>query len=95
MRWQTLKAAVNHWKTGAMPSEKADYCITSREDETLFTGYTVSVKDSVPNVIGLSAADAVSEVRKSGHRAQISGKGNVVSQSYSKETNTVTLTLSP
>jgi len=95
VRWQTLKSAIQHWKTGAMPSEKADYCITSREDETLFTGYTITVKDSVPNVIGLSASDAIAEVRKYGHRAQITGKGNVTSQSYSKESNTVTLTLSP
>ena len=95
VRWQTLKTAIQHWKTGAMPSEKADYCITSREDETLFTGYTVAVKDSVPNVIGLSASDAIAEIRKYGHRTQITGKGNVTSQSYSKENNTVTLTLSP
>lgn len=95
VRWQTLNAAVQHWKTGAMPSESADYCVTSREDETLFTSYTVAVKDSVPNVIGLSASDAIAEVRKYGHRTQISGKGNVTSQSYSKESNTVTLTLSP
>ena len=95
VRWQTLKAAVEHWKTGTMPAEKTDYCITSREDETLFKGYTVSVRDSVPNVIGLSASDAIAEVRKCGHRAQITGKGNVVSQSYSKESNTIILTLSP
>lgn len=95
VRWQTLKAAVQHWKSGSMPAEKADYCVTSREDETLFAGYTVAVTDSVPNVIGLSASDAIAEVRKYGHRAQITGKGNVTSQSYSKENNTVTLTLSP
>lgn len=95
VRWQTLNAAVQHWKTGTMPSQKADYCIATRDDENQFTTYTVAVKDSVPNVIGLSAADAISEVRKSGHRAQITGKGNVTSQSYNKESNTVTLTLSP
>ena len=95
VRWQTLKAAIEHWKTGTMPAEKADYCLTSREEPTRFDAYSVSVKDSVPNVIGLSASDAIAEVRKYGHRTQISGKGNVVSQSFTKENNTVTLTLSP
>jgi cell division protein FtsI (penicillin-binding protein 3) len=95
VRWQTLNAAVQHWKAGAMPSEKADYCIATREDETQFTGYTVVVKDSVPNVVGLCAADAIAEVRKSGHRVQISGKGNVTSQSFNRENNTITLTLNP
>ena len=95
VRWQTLKAAVQHWQAGNMPAEKADYCITSREDETLFTSYTVTVKDSIPNVIGFSAADAIAEVRKYGHRAQITGKGNVTSQTFNPENNTITLTLSP
>ena len=95
VRWKTLKTAIEHWKTGTMPAEHADYCLTSREDPARFDGYSVSVQDSVPNVIGLSASDAIAEVRKYGHRTQISGKGNVVSQSFAKENNTVTLTLSP
>ena len=53
------------------------------------------MRDSVPNVIGLSASDAIAEIRKYGHRTQISGKGNVISQSFTKKNNTVTLTLSP
>ena len=95
VRWQTLKSAIHHWKAGKMPDEKADYCLSSKEEQTLFNPYTVIVRDSVPNVIGFSASDAIAEIRKFGHRTQISGKGTVISQSFTKENNTVTLTLSP
>ena len=95
VRWQTLKSAIDHWKTGKLPTERADYCVSQKEEPTQFNCYSVTVRDSVPNVIGLSASDAIAEIRKSGHRTQISGKGIVVSQSFTKENNTVTLTLSP
>lgn len=93
--WQTLNKAVKHWKTGAMPTEKCRYCISTRDDATKFTGYTIAVKDSVPNVFGLCASDAISEIRKYGHRTRITGMGNVTSQSFDKNSNTVILTLSP
>lgn len=95
VRWQTLKSAIHHWKTGQMPSERADYCLSSKEEPAQFNTYAVTLRDSVPNVIGLSASDAIAEIRKAGHRTQISGQGTVVSQSFTKENNTVTLTLSP
>lgn len=95
VRWQTLNEAVRYWKTGKMPAEKADYCISSKEEPAKFNAYNVTVRDSIPNVIGLSASDAVSEIRKCGHRTRITGMGHVVKQSFTKEDNTVTLTLSP
>lgn len=95
VRWQTLNAAVKHWKAGKMPAEKAEYCVSSKEEPGKFDTFTVTVRDSVPNVIGLSAPDAIAEIRKYGHRTRISGVGHVTAQTFAKENNTVTLTLSP
>ncbi len=48
----------------------------------------------IPNVIGLNASDAVSELRKAGYKARIKGCGTVRSQSVDNQNKTVMLVLS-
>ena len=49
---------------------------------------------SIPNVVGLNAADAVTELRKSGYSIRMSGRGVVRSQSVNDTDKTITLILS-
>ncbi len=95
VHWQMLKRAIEHWKLGKVPAGNMNYCVSSKEDSSAYVARPIVTKDNLPNVVGLSAADAITEIRRSGHRVAISGRGIVTSQSLNIENNTVMLTLSP
>lgn len=80
----------------AQKSGKAEYCTADGEAPKTLKGVTISKSgETVPNVVGMNASDAVTELRKSGFKARISGCGIVRSQSNDIPNKTVVLTLSP
>lgn len=72
---------------------KCDYAVSTSKDTTLFAPYSVTLSGNVPNVIGLSASDAIFELKKRGYKAVIHGIGIVTKQSFNSNNNTMTLIL--
>ena len=80
----------------AQKNGQSKYCTADRETPKTIKAVTIGKSsDKVPNVIGMNAADAVSELRKSGFKTRVSGCGIVKSQSNDIPNKTVVLTLSP
>lgn len=72
------------------------YCVSNSESYNLVDAKELrAASDKIPNVVGLNAADAVSELRKSGYSIRIQGRGVVKSQSVNETDKTIMLTLSP
>ena len=72
------------------------YCASDSEDPKRVKSVEVKQStDKIPNVVGLNASDAVTELRKSGYSIRIEGRGVVKSQSVNHTDKIITLTLSP
>lgn len=71
------------------------YCVSSKDDIKQVKN-VVLTQDAhkIPNVVGLNAADAVTELRKSGYSIRMSGHGVVRSQSVNDTDKIITLILS-
>lgn len=80
----------------AQKNGKAEYCTVDSEKPKTFKSVTIDkIGDKVPNVVGMNASDAVTELRKAGFKTRLSGCGIVKSQSNDIPNKTVVLTLSP
>lgn len=75
---------------------KSRYCYSDKEDAKLIKSTEIKpAANKMPNVVGLNASDAVTELRKSGYSIRIQGRGVVRSQSVNDTDKTIMLTLSP
>lgn len=80
----------------AQKNGKSEYCTADSETPKTIKAVTISKNgDKLPNVIGMNAADAVTELRKAGFKTRVNGCGIVKSQSNDIPHKTVVLTLSP
>lgn len=71
------------------------YCVSSGDAPDHVEAKEVKkATGNIPNVVGLNAADAVTELRKSGYSIRMSGRGVVRSQSVNDTDKTITLILS-
>ena len=72
------------------------YCVSDGEASDRIEKCEVKkANGNLPNVVGLTASDAVTELRKSGYSIRIEGRGVVKSQSVNHTDKIITLTLSP
>ena len=92
---QELACVAESWSVHLTRPTSDGYWISKKETPTTVIPYKLPMNGKIPVVTGLSAADAVCELRNRGCNVQMSGYGIVKSQSYNPANNTVMLTLSP
>ncbi len=95
VRANDLKRVLSDWKLSYRKPNQGTYWRSSSSNHAVLEPYEVSQSSKIPNVVGLSASDAVFELRRHGLQARISGCGIVRSQSYDPNAKIVLLTLSP
>lgn len=75
---------------------KSRYCSSDKEDTKRINPNELKPStNKIPNVVGLNASDAVTELRKTGYSIRIQGRGVVKSQSVNDTDKIIMLTLSP
>ena len=95
MRADELSRVLDAWHLPYTKSGNGTYFKAKGRAQYELVSFPFSNEAKLPNLQGLTAADAVYELRRRGLKVRLSGYGNVINQSYYAETNTVLLTLSP
>ncbi|MCK9338799.1 MAG: penicillin-binding transpeptidase domain-containing protein [Bacteroidales bacterium] len=73
----------------------SNYSISSRKEKNTIVPYTVQEQNNIPNLIGLTAPDAIAELSKKRIKVSLFGIGVVSKQVYDKNSNTMILNLEP
>ena len=78
---------------GVKISQVSGKYVVASSDHQSVEPYEIKVENKIPYVVGLSAADAIYELKKAGFKVSVSGFGLVVKQEYFAKQNMVVLTL--
>lgn len=92
IRTADYKTIARSWGVQLPQLPKAKYIVSSRDDSGMKV-YKMETTNKMPSVIGLSASDAIYELKKAGFKVSIVGSGAVVKQEYIPKQNLVLLTL--
>lgn len=78
------------------PANNSQYGISKIiNNQIVLSPYQLAETDKIPNVVGLTADDAMIELRKRGIKVSLTGIGIVTNQLYNPQTRTMKLTLEP
>ena len=94
IRTKAFHAIKTHWMQQSVPVPNSTYCVILNDKLNNVAPYTPTIKNNMPNVIGLPASEALCELKKYGFVVQLTGIGIVKKQTYNPLYNTVTLILS-